>query len=87
MDYFNRGLSLLVVCQRSLVEVEDAVHEEQVMRDAIAIFRDVYEEIDAAERLIYSAGGGAAGVRRNHSRARLVLHFDGNGYLAGAMRC
>jgi hypothetical protein len=57
MEHFNRGLSLLVVCQRSLVEVDEAVHEEQVMRDAIAIFRDVYEEIDAAERLIYRAGG------------------------------
>jgi hypothetical protein len=53
----NRGLCLLVVCRRSLVEVDEAVHEKQVMRDAIAIFRDVYEEIDAAERLIYSASG------------------------------
>ena len=47
---------MLIVCQRSLVEVEEAAHEEQVMRDAIALFRGVYEEIDAAERLIYSAG-------------------------------
>jgi hypothetical protein len=33
---------------------DEAVHEEQVMRDAIALLRGVYEEIDAAERLIHN---------------------------------
>jgi hypothetical protein len=57
MNHFNRALSLLIVCQRSLVELDAASHEEQVMRDAIALFRGVYEEIDAAERVIHSGGG------------------------------
>ena len=57
MVHFNEALSLLVVCQRSLVAVDEAVHEEEVMRSAIALFRDVNEEIDAAERLIHADGG------------------------------
>jgi hypothetical protein len=53
MTHFNEALALLVVCQRSMVEDEDgvhyAVHEEIVLRTAIAKFRDVYEEIDQAD--------------------------------------
>lgn len=53
MTHFNEALALLVVCQRSMLEnndvVHDAVHEEIVLRTAIAKFRDVYEEIDAAD--------------------------------------
>jgi hypothetical protein len=61
MTHFNEALALLVVCQRSMAEYDDvaqyAVHEEIVIRTAIAKFRDVYEEIDAAERLIHRVGG------------------------------
>jgi hypothetical protein len=53
MTHFNEALALLVVCQRSMAEhddvVHDSVHEEIVMRTAIAKFRDVYEEIDLAD--------------------------------------
>jgi hypothetical protein len=55
MTHFNEALALLVVCQRSMLEndddegVHDAVHEEIVLRAAIAKFRDVYDEIDAAD--------------------------------------
>jgi hypothetical protein len=53
MNHFNEALALLVVCQRSMLEnndvVHDAVHEEIVLRTAIAKFRDVYEEIDEAD--------------------------------------
>jgi hypothetical protein len=53
MTHFNEALALLVVCQRSMVPdddgVHDAVHEEIVLRTAIAKFRDVYEEIDRAD--------------------------------------
>ena len=52
MTHFNEALALLVVCQRSMVEnedrVHDAVHEEIVILTAIAKFRNVYEEIDLA---------------------------------------
>jgi hypothetical protein len=61
MTHFNEALALLVVCQRSMADYDDvaqyAVHEEIVIRTAIAKFRDVYEEIDAAERLIHRVGG------------------------------
>ncbi len=57
MTHFNEALALLVVCQRSMVGhddvVHDAVHEEIVIRTAIAKFRDVYEEIDAADFRMY----------------------------------
>jgi hypothetical protein len=57
MTHFNEALALLVVCQRSMVQnddgVHDAVHEEIVLRTAIAKFRDVYEEIDEAEFRLY----------------------------------
>jgi hypothetical protein len=53
MTHFHEALALLVVCQRSMIEndgvVHDAVHEEIVIRTAIAKFRDVYEEIDLAD--------------------------------------
>ena len=47
--HFNEALALLVVCQRSMVENDSAVHEEIVIRTAIAKFRDVYEGIDLAD--------------------------------------
>jgi hypothetical protein len=53
MDHFNKALSPIILCQRSLVELDGAVHEEAVLRGAIELLRQVYEEIDAAERLIY----------------------------------
>jgi hypothetical protein len=55
MALFNEALSLLVVCERSLAEIVDAVHEEQVIGAAIAKFRNVYEEIDSADLLIRRA--------------------------------
>jgi hypothetical protein len=60
MTHFNEALALLVVCQRSLVEhddeIHDAVHEEIVIRTAIAKFRNVYDEIGVAEQLIRQNG-------------------------------
>jgi hypothetical protein len=56
MTHFNEGLSLLIVCQRSLAVFEDAVHEQQVIREAIAKFMAVYEEIDAADQALKDAG-------------------------------
>jgi hypothetical protein len=53
MTHFNQALSPLILCQRSLVEVEEATHEESVLRDAIELLRRVYDEIDAAEQLIH----------------------------------
>jgi hypothetical protein len=44
MTHFNECLSLVIVCERSLAKMDDAVHEQQVMRDAIAKFMAVYEE-------------------------------------------
>lgn len=56
MTHFNEALALLVVCQRSMVEHDDVVHEEIVIRTAIAKFRGVYQELDAADRRIRQNG-------------------------------
>jgi hypothetical protein len=53
MVHFNKALSPIILCQRSLVELDGAVHEEAVLREAIELLRQVYDEIDAAERLIH----------------------------------
>jgi hypothetical protein len=53
MTHFNEALSPIILCQRSLVDVDNAVHEEAVLRVAIELLRQVYEEIDAAERVIH----------------------------------
>jgi hypothetical protein len=55
MTHFNEALSPIILCQRSLVEVDNAVHEEAVLRASIELLRQVYEEIDAAEQVIYAA--------------------------------
>lgn len=54
MVHFNKALSPIILCQRSLVELDGAVHEEAVLREAVELLRQVYDEIDAAEQLIYS---------------------------------
>jgi hypothetical protein len=53
MVHFNKALSPIILCQRSLAESDEAVHEEAVLREAIELLRQVYDEIDAAEGLIY----------------------------------
>jgi hypothetical protein len=55
MTHFNEALSPIILCQRSLVVLDGAVHEEAVLRAAIELLRQVYDEIDAAERVIYGA--------------------------------
>jgi hypothetical protein len=55
MTHFNEALSPIILCQRSLVELDNAVHEEAVLRAAIELPRQVYDEIDAAEWVIYGA--------------------------------
>jgi hypothetical protein len=55
MTHFNEAVSPVILCQRSLVGVDNAVHEEAVLRASIELLRQVYEEIDAAERVIYAA--------------------------------
>jgi hypothetical protein len=52
MTHFNEALSPIILCQRSLVAVDNAVHEETVLRAAIELLRQVYEEIDAAAGIL-----------------------------------
>jgi hypothetical protein len=49
MTQFNDALALIVLCQRSLVNVDNGVFEEAVLRQAIELMRRVYEEIDQAD--------------------------------------
>jgi hypothetical protein len=61
MEHFVRALALIVVCQRSLAaEVEEAVHEEEVLREAIVLLLDVYDEIDMADLFFRQQHGGGS---------------------------
>jgi len=49
MNHFNDALALIILCQRSLVDVDHGVFEEAVLRQAIELMRRVYEQIDVAD--------------------------------------
>jgi hypothetical protein len=50
MDHFARALSLVIVCHRSLAAQPSAGvgDEEETLRRAIRLLKDVYNEIDLA---------------------------------------
>ena len=67
MTHFNEALSPIILCQRSLVAVDKAVHEETVLRAAIELLRQVYEEIDAADRGF--CGGSEEGKQAGRAKS------------------
>jgi hypothetical protein len=50
MEQFTQALSLVIVCHRSLAAQPsaDVGDEEETLRQAIRLLRDVYNEIDLA---------------------------------------
>jgi hypothetical protein len=58
MGRFDQALSLVVVCHRSLAAQEsaDVGDEEEVLRRAIRLLRDVYNEIDLASGTMRKSG-------------------------------
>jgi hypothetical protein len=51
MDHLAHASSLVIVCRRSLAaELDEAVHEEQALSEAITLLQRVYDEIDDADR-------------------------------------
>jgi hypothetical protein len=50
MEHFSRALSLVIVCHRSLAAqpTADVGDEDETLRRAIRLLKDVYNEIDLA---------------------------------------
>jgi hypothetical protein len=54
MEHFSRALSLVIVCHRSLAAQPsaDVGDEEETLRRAIRLLKDVYNEIDLASMVM-----------------------------------
>jgi hypothetical protein len=55
MEHFAQALALVVVCHPSLAAAEPSAEvwdEEETLRRAIRLLKDVYDEIDVASMLM-----------------------------------